>query len=418
MRSVFWIVCIALGWPIIAQTDTTSSSTNLESVMTVYRAGNYRIAFEGFLSLAESGSAKAATILGVMHAWGEGIPRDRAKAVYWYEKGAQGGDLSAQYYFGRALVKGEGIAMDISRGRAWLKKAADRKHTLAQQELNELTLADERPTPQPTPTSIPRLLDIGLQSINETEEKRVQDISTRPLEYPPPMPTEIHSPPELPTEKATGRTLQKKHAPRSLVSGHVVQLAAGQDKASLEKQWRIYKASAPRLWADISPWIEVAPGSQKWYRLRVGYFDSFEKARILCQSLGEKSALKRCWILRESIKAAPLTSRIDPAVLLTTASTRLSSLSPTKALIQGYVAQLAANQNEVSLRAIWRQLREKTPEFFRDLTPSFSVTKGTPQWHRLRVGYFATSKKAKTFCQALIKRRVLKQCWPVVGPVL
>ena len=411
MRFALWIVCIALGCSISAQTESASSSMNLDSAMTAYRAGNYRIALEDFLDLAQSGSAQAATILGVMYAWGEGIPRDKTKAVYWYEKGAEGGNLNAQYYFGRALVKGEGIAMDIPRGRTWLEKAAHRNHTLAQEQLNKLVLADEPSVPQPILT--PRLLGIGLKSINETEEKRGQDISTRPLEYPPPMPTQTHSPPKSSAETVTVQTSQKKHPLPSLISGYIVQLAASQNKASIEKQWRIYKASTPELWADISPWIEVTTGSQKWYRLRVGYFNSPEKARAFCQSLREKSALKRCWVIRELIKAAPPTPRVQPAAVATTTSTRPSSFSPTK----GYVVQLAANRNEVALRASWRGFRVKMPELLREVTPQFSVTTGTPQWYRLRVGYFASSKKAKAFCQALLKRHALKQCWPIAGRV-
>ena len=46
---------------------------------------------------AEQGDVKAQFNLGVMYAWGEGVPEDKAEAVRWYRMAAEQGDAGAQY---------------------------------------------------------------------------------------------------------------------------------------------------------------------------------------------------------------------------------------------------------------------------------------------------------------------------------
>ena len=45
---------------------------------------------------AEQGDAEAQSNLGFMYVKGQGVPKDEAKAVHWYEKAAEQGHAKAQ----------------------------------------------------------------------------------------------------------------------------------------------------------------------------------------------------------------------------------------------------------------------------------------------------------------------------------
>lgn len=45
---------------------------------------------------AEQGDAEAQFDLGVMYDYGDGVAKDKAKAVYWYTKAAEQGNAEAQ----------------------------------------------------------------------------------------------------------------------------------------------------------------------------------------------------------------------------------------------------------------------------------------------------------------------------------
>src|SRR5436309_4023512 len=73
---------------------------------------------------ADSGAADAQVNLGLMYAKGEGVPKDAAKAVEWYQKAAAQGDAQAQVRLGRMYAKGEGGPKDAAKAVEWYQKAA------------------------------------------------------------------------------------------------------------------------------------------------------------------------------------------------------------------------------------------------------------------------------------------------------
>jgi TPR repeat protein len=76
---------------------------------------------QGFIPLAVS---DAQAILGVMTSLGEGVPKDDAKTVEWYQKAAATGQASAQQNLGVAYLRGEGIATDNVLAYAWSNLAS------------------------------------------------------------------------------------------------------------------------------------------------------------------------------------------------------------------------------------------------------------------------------------------------------
>lgn len=51
-----------------------------------------------------------------------------AKAAYWFQKAADGGDAEAQLLLARALVNGQGLPRDPEAGLRWAQAAADQGH--------------------------------------------------------------------------------------------------------------------------------------------------------------------------------------------------------------------------------------------------------------------------------------------------
>ena len=84
---------------------------------------------------AEAGDAKAQFILGVMYAHGEGVPKDSAKAVEWWQKAAAQGNAAPQYNLGLSYAHGEGVPKDATKAVEWWQKAAAQGYVEAQNNL-------------------------------------------------------------------------------------------------------------------------------------------------------------------------------------------------------------------------------------------------------------------------------------------
>ncbi len=73
---------------------------------------------------AMAGNADAQLRLGQMYFRGEGVPKDAAKAVEWFQKAAAQGNAGAQYVIGLMYGRGEGVSKDFVLAYAWLNLAA------------------------------------------------------------------------------------------------------------------------------------------------------------------------------------------------------------------------------------------------------------------------------------------------------
>ncbi len=70
-------------------------------------------------ALAEQGDAKAQFALGTMYRDGQGVQRDYAKALRWWQKAAEQGIVDAQYALGNIYSGGTGIARDNIQAYMW-----------------------------------------------------------------------------------------------------------------------------------------------------------------------------------------------------------------------------------------------------------------------------------------------------------
>ena len=73
---------------------------------------------------AEQGIAKAQFSLGVMYAFGEGVPQDYKTAVKWYTLAAEQGNAGAQNNLGLMYGTGRGVIQDNVYAHMWGNIAA------------------------------------------------------------------------------------------------------------------------------------------------------------------------------------------------------------------------------------------------------------------------------------------------------
>ena len=56
---------------------------------------------------------------------GEGVPQDSKKALHWFTKPAEQGDVTAQSFLGIMYYDGEGVSQDYKKALHWFTKAAE-----------------------------------------------------------------------------------------------------------------------------------------------------------------------------------------------------------------------------------------------------------------------------------------------------
>ena len=94
---------------------------DFEDADAAYKAGNYEKTYRLLKPLAEQGHAAAQEKLGYAYNFGEGVPEDDVKAVYWYRKAAEQGDAAAQRELRKAyrlLTKGPEEEQIVALGQA------------------------------------------------------------------------------------------------------------------------------------------------------------------------------------------------------------------------------------------------------------------------------------------------------------
>jgi TPR repeat protein len=82
--------------------------------------GNYKEAFENYLTLAETGDIHAQVMVGWLYEMGRGSNQDIDKARFWYSKAANMDSLEGQFYLG-SLYR---LERKYSEAMIWLEKAA------------------------------------------------------------------------------------------------------------------------------------------------------------------------------------------------------------------------------------------------------------------------------------------------------
>src|SRR4026207_1168276 len=103
-----------------------------------YQRKDYATALREWHPLAKQGQAAAQYHLGLLHANGQGVPKDDAQARQWYEKAANQEHTLAQVNLASLYDYGRGGLQDFKMAARWYLRAANQGNNLAQQKLGLL----------------------------------------------------------------------------------------------------------------------------------------------------------------------------------------------------------------------------------------------------------------------------------------
>src|SRR5574337_979055 len=109
MRGIFFAVTLVVASATVAAADSYK-----DAVSAVHR-DDYALAARLFRPLAEQGHAGAQSFLGVLYAYGQGVPQNYEEAGRGYRRAAEQGEARAQSNLGVLCARGQGLPKDLVR---------------------------------------------------------------------------------------------------------------------------------------------------------------------------------------------------------------------------------------------------------------------------------------------------------------
>lgn len=101
-----------------------------------YRNKNYKEAFSIYFELASNGSSSSQRFIGWMYFLGEGVTKDKEKALFWLKKAAIENDLEAQFGLGK-------VYSDIGDKQSavhWYQKSASKNFVPSMYQIAKMNL--------------------------------------------------------------------------------------------------------------------------------------------------------------------------------------------------------------------------------------------------------------------------------------
>jgi uncharacterized protein len=113
---------VTLLFSTIVLSSGLSAAGDLASAQHEYQEKNYSAALQESTPLAEHGNAGSQVLLGRMYLMGQGVTKDPAQAMKWFQAAAVQGNAEAQFLLGSMLLLPQ---TDVSEGLKWLRLAAE-----------------------------------------------------------------------------------------------------------------------------------------------------------------------------------------------------------------------------------------------------------------------------------------------------
>jgi len=98
-------------------------------------AGTDAAAINQLQASANAGNAKAALVLGLKYADGDGVAANDGEAVRWLQRATQSGEAMAQYRLATLYERGRGVAADSTQAAVLYEQAAKRGNRRAMHNL-------------------------------------------------------------------------------------------------------------------------------------------------------------------------------------------------------------------------------------------------------------------------------------------
>ena len=98
---------------------------HVSDALTAYTKGDYKTALKLLLPMAEEGNSFAEFTIGKMYVYGEGIPKDPKKGIFYMQRAADKGLAIAQYHLAQVYTKGLGVPKNPTTAALYYQKAAE-----------------------------------------------------------------------------------------------------------------------------------------------------------------------------------------------------------------------------------------------------------------------------------------------------
>lgn len=148
-----------------------------------YNRSDFATARKVFTPLAEKGQALAEYILGLMYANGQGVPESYTEALKWLQKAAEQGEAKAQFSVGVIYFKGLGMPANQAEAFKWYRRAADQGNATAQYNLGAMYAKG-----QTVPQDVVRAhmlyalaADNGVRAADEARDKLAKSMSAEQI---------------------------------------------------------------------------------------------------------------------------------------------------------------------------------------------------------------------------------------------
>lgn len=161
-------VCLAWAWTCVSIAADPVDESRVAEGISLYDARRFDDAMAVLEPAAASGSASAQYHLGLIHARGDGRPRDLAAAARWFQRAAEHGHGHSQFILGHMYATGDGVDIDRSRAHMWYSAAAANGWWKAREAREKLVDAGMTPAEI---TEAGRLLRAWQESRRETSAR-------------------------------------------------------------------------------------------------------------------------------------------------------------------------------------------------------------------------------------------------------
>lgn len=127
MNVMKWMMTIAATAACLTtNTAKAGADEDLKQAVGLHRQGQTAQAIPIWRNWAERGNVDAAYNLGVVHHYGDGVPKDTREALKWYRQAAGSGDKVSHYQIGLIYQTGDGVPADAVEAQRWF--VAPRQH--------------------------------------------------------------------------------------------------------------------------------------------------------------------------------------------------------------------------------------------------------------------------------------------------